>query len=81
MWAPWFGVTFGGLAIILLVAALAFGTSALLFPVLIAGGAVLVLGVFYAMRASQARRASSQNPRNDGEPADTPTMPPPPNAP
>ena len=80
MWAPWFGVTFGGLALLLLVVALAFGTSALLFPVLIALGAVLLLGVFYAMRASQARRGS-QNPRSEGEPADTPAMPPPPNAP
>jgi len=80
MWAPWFGVTFGGLAIVLLVVALAFGTSALLFPVLIAVGAVLLLGVFYAMRATQARRPSSRNPRNDGEPADTAAMPPPPDA-
>ena len=61
MWGPWFGVTVGGLLLVLLLIAIAFGTSALLIPVLIAGGLLAVLGFLY-MLGSDLRRKPGEPP-------------------
>ena len=51
MWGPWFGVTIGGLLLVLLLIGIAFGTSALLFPVLIVGAIAIVIGLLYLLGA------------------------------
>jgi hypothetical protein len=61
MWGPWFGVTVGGLLVVLLLIAIAFGTSALLIPVLIVAGVLAVLGVLY-MLGSDLRRKPGEPP-------------------
>jgi len=72
MWGSWFGVTFTGLLVVLLVIAIAFGTSALLFPVLIAAAIGILLALFIVGRrlgeAGEAETAS-RNPRSGGAPA------------
>jgi hypothetical protein len=64
MWGPWFGITVGGLFAVLLIVAIAFGTSALLIPVLIAAAVLAVLGVLYVLGAASRR--------SPGEPAPDP---------
>jgi hypothetical protein len=36
MWGSWYGILFGGLLVVLLLVGVAFGTSALLFPLVMA---------------------------------------------
>jgi predicted lipid-binding transport protein (Tim44 family) len=69
MWGSWFGFVIGGLAVVLLIVALAFGTSALLFPVLIAlaiGGAIAVVAVLRGAGSAEQRRG---DPRETAAPA------------
>ena len=72
MWGPWFGVTFAGLIVVLLIIAIAFGTSAVLFPVLIALGIGLLIAVIAVGRRLTEPGdvdAGSKNPRSGGAPA------------
>ena len=72
MWGSWFGVTLTVLLAVLLLIAIAFGTSALLFPVLIAAGiGVLVVGFVFARRMHEQSTPASpaRNPRSGGAPA------------
>ena len=73
MWGSWFGVTLGGLLVVLLVIGIAFGTSALLFPVIIAAVLMLGAGAAYVLKAG-ARGASegpgtAPDPVHDAAPA------------
>lgn len=72
MWGSWFGVTVTVLIVGLLLVAIAFGTSALLFPVLIAGAiGVLIAVVAVGRRLTTAGNVEhgSRNPRSGGAPA------------
>ena len=72
MWGSWFGVTFTGLLIVLLLVGIAFGTSALLFPVLIAAAIGVVIALFVIARRLRApgdAPTGSKNPRSGGAPA------------
>ena len=72
MWGSWFGVTFGGLLVLLLIVAIAFGTSALLFPVLIAlaiGGLIAFLVIARRVRDADDTATGTRNPRSGGAPA------------
>jgi hypothetical protein len=71
MWGSWFGVTFGGLLVVLFLVAISVAASPLL-AVLIAAGVGMVAAVLVvARRASEASRGetSSRNPRTGGAPA------------
>jgi hypothetical protein len=62
----------GGLLVLLLVIAIAFGTSALLFPVLIAAGIgalIALLTIVRRLRDPGGAEAGSRNPRSGGAPA------------
>jgi hypothetical protein len=50
MWGSWFLILFGGLLVVLLLVGIAFGTSALLFPVLIAAATPIAVGPIYGGR-------------------------------
>jgi hypothetical protein len=64
------GATMAGLVLVLVLVGISFGTSALLFPVLIAAVIGLGVGVLYIMRTAAAGgNASGQNPRSGGAPA------------
>jgi hypothetical protein len=72
MWGSWFGVTFAGLIVVLLLIAIAFGTSAVLFPVLIAGAiGLLVAAIAIGRRLTEPGDVDtgSKNPRSGGAPA------------
>jgi hypothetical protein len=75
MWGSWIMLTLGGVGIALLLIAIAFGTSAALFPVLIAAMAGVVIAIFIGLRRSteyaQQGRGSSgpPAPRSGGAPA------------
>ena len=72
MWGSWFGITVVGLLGALLVIALAFGTSALLFPVLIAaviGVVIAVIAVGRRLGDAGEAKTASRNPRSGGAPA------------
>jgi hypothetical protein len=68
-------LTLGGVGVLLLLIAIAFGTSAALFPVLIAAMAGVLIAIFIGFRrsseyAEQGRRmASTPKPRSGGAPA------------
>jgi hypothetical protein len=58
MWGPWFVLTLGGLLVFLLFVAIAFGTSALLIPVLIAP-VILLVGAFLSSLSKRRRNSLS----------------------
>jgi len=64
MWGSWFGVTVGGLFVVLLIVGIAFGTSALLIPVILAAVILAGAAVVYVMRAG-ARGAAESGPETD----------------
>ncbi len=68
MWGSWFGVTLGGLLVVLLFIGIAFGTSALLIPVIIAAVLMLGAGAAYVLKAGA--RGASEGPGT----APTPSM-------
>ena len=65
MWGSWYTTLFGGLFVALLVIAVAFGTSALLFPLLIAGAIVAVVAVLYVLGAAGRRTEPTTGPARD----------------
>ena len=75
MWGSWLGITFTGLLVALLVIALAFGTSGLLFPVLIAAAvAALIAMIVVGRRVGEAAATDEppsgrRNPSSGGAPA------------
>ena len=72
MWGPWFGGIAGGLFLILLLIGIAFGTSALLFPVLIVAAIGAVAAVLYVLGAAGQRGSpsgGSPDPVADAAPA------------
>ena len=72
MWGPWFFLTSGGLLLVLLLIGIAFGTSALLFPVIAAALIAVVIVAVIGFRRSAAHvertAAGSQLPRSGGAP-------------
>ena len=72
MWGRLFGVILFPIAIVLLLIAIAFGTSALLFPVIIAAVIGLGMMIFYGLRRGDARvdgsRLSGGTGRQSGAP-------------
>jgi uncharacterized membrane protein len=66
MWGPWFGITIGGVLLVLLLIGIAFGTSALLFPVLIFAGALVVIAIFYG--AASVKRGLPAGPGSRPDP-------------
>jgi hypothetical protein len=66
MWGSWFGLTFGGVFVVLLFIGIAFGTSALLFPVIIAAVAMVVIAGIFMIRASA--RGASEGPGSAPDP-------------
>ena len=69
MWGSWYTVVFGGLFAVLLLVALAFGTSALFFGFLIAGGIVAGIAVVYVLSAAARREEGAPDPVADAAPA------------
>jgi uncharacterized membrane protein len=72
MWGRLFGLVLMPIAIVLLLIAIAFGTSALLFPVIIAAVIGVVMLIVYGMRRGEARvdggRLSGGTGRQSGAP-------------
>jgi hypothetical protein len=81
MWGPWFGITIGGLLVVLLLIAIAFGTSALLIPVLVAAAIMVFVAIGYGAKSATPGRsldASKQpDPVRDAAPASGEGSPPP----
>jgi hypothetical protein len=73
MWGSWFGITVGGLLVVLLFIAIAFGTSALLIPVILAVVIGAGLAVVYGLKSGTATRpidrSVAPDPVNDAAPA------------
>jgi amino acid transporter len=75
VWGSWFIITFGAVGAVLLLLAIAFGTSAALFPVLIAAVIGVFIAIFIGFRrsteyAEQGRKmAGRPKPRSGGAPA------------
>jgi hypothetical protein len=69
MWGSWFGFVFGGLLVALLLMAIAFGTSALLFPVLIALAIGLGIAVVTVLRGASSAERPARDPRRSAAPA------------
>jgi hypothetical protein len=70
MWGPWMGITVGGLVVVLLLIGIAFGTSALLFPVLIAAViAVGIAAVYVLGRVGSRPGGTTPDPVRDSAPA------------
>ncbi len=71
MWGSWFGLTVGGVFVVLLIVGVAFGTSALLLPVLIAVAlAALAAGIYIAHGAARGTTsdAARRDPRRSAAP-------------
>jgi multisubunit Na+/H+ antiporter MnhC subunit len=66
MWGSWMGVTIGGVLVVLLIIGIAFGTSALLFPVIIAAALMAAAAVAYVVRAGA--RGASEGPGSAPDP-------------
>lgn len=86
MWGPWMGITAGGLFAVLLLIAIAFGTTGLLIPVLLVGAFGVFAGLAYigsrAAGTGRNRGRLPTNPVEDAAPASaTGVDPPPPNTP
>jgi hypothetical protein len=69
MWGSWFWIMIGGLLVVLLLVGVAFGTSALLFPVLIAAAIGGLIAVLYVLGAVGRREETSPDPVSDAAPA------------
>jgi hypothetical protein len=73
MWGSWYTTLFGGLLVILLLIGVAFGTSALLFPLVIAAAIMAVVAVLYALgsvgRRTEAAAGPARDPVRDAAPA------------
>jgi hypothetical protein len=69
MWGPWMGFTLGGLLVVLLLIGIAFGTSALLFPILIAAAIAIGFAAVYVLGAAGKSGRSTPNPVRDAAPA------------
>lgn len=69
MWGSFYVVVFGGLLAALLVIAIAFGTSALLFPVVIAAAIALGVGIAVALRGASRAEKPVSDPRSHAAPA------------
>ena len=65
MWGSWFGVTLGGLLVVLLIIAIAFGTSALLFPVIIVALIAIVAAAISIVKAGARNRPIDQSVQPD----------------
>ena len=83
MWGSWFGITIGGLLVVLLAVALAFGLSITVFGVLIFLLALAAIGGAYVLKAGTAGRpidsSLQPDPVRDAAPASAngPVEPPP----
>jgi hypothetical protein len=69
MWGSWFGIVFGGLGLVLLLVGVAFGTSALLFPLLIAAAIGIGIALVYVLGGIGRREEASPDPVSDAAPA------------
>jgi hypothetical protein len=69
MWGSWFGILFGGLLVVLLLVGVAFGTSALLFPLVIAAAIAGVIALLYVLGAVGQRADTAPDPVADAAPA------------
>ena len=69
MWGPWMGVTVGGLLVVLLLIGIAFGTSALLFPVVIAAVIAIGIAAVYVLGRVGGRGRPTPDPVRDAAPA------------
>lgn len=71
MWGPWFFLIFGGVLGMLLLVALAFGTSPAVFAFLIAWAIVFAIGFGYGLMRASARKPDEPgaSARRGGEPA------------
>ena len=80
MWGSWFGITTGGLLVVLLFIAIAFGTSALLIPVILAVLIGVVMAVVYGIKSGTAGRpidrSTEADPVHDAAPASSEGTPP-----
>ena len=65
MWGSWYTVLFGGLLVVLLVIGVAFGTSALLFPLLIAFAIAVVVAVLFVLNGGSRRPQPPSAPASD----------------
>jgi hypothetical protein len=65
MWGSWFGITISGLLVLLLVIGIAFGTSALLFPVLAAAVILVMVAVAHGLKAATPGRSIDTSQRPD----------------
>ena len=70
MWGSWYGIVFGGLLAVLLVVGVAFGTSALLFPLIIAAVIGAGIAILYVLGSAGAREPTNPpDPVRDAAPA------------
>jgi hypothetical protein len=65
MWGSWFGITASGVFAVLLLIAIAFGTSALLIPVLLAAGILIVVAIAYGIKSATPGRSLDSSRRPD----------------
>jgi hypothetical protein len=72
MWGSFFGVLLLPLAILLLLIAIAFGTTALLFPALIAGVIGVIMLIAYGAKRGDARVSHPGEPGGAGRPSGAP---------
>jgi hypothetical protein len=70
MWGPWVGILFGGVLVGLLLVGIAFGTTALLLPVLIVAAIAALIAVLYVFGAVGRRGEPVADPVEQGAPAD-----------
>jgi predicted lipid-binding transport protein (Tim44 family) len=75
MWGSWFGITIGGLLVVLLAVALAFGLSIAVFGALIALLAIVAIAGAYGLKSAAAGRPIDRSiepdPVQDAAPAST----------
>jgi hypothetical protein len=69
MWGPWLTGFFGVFVGVLLIVGIAFGTSALLFPVLIAAAIGILIAIAYVFGGVGRREAPTPDPVADAAPA------------
>jgi hypothetical protein len=72
MWGRSLGLVALPFALLLLLIAIAFGTSALLFSVLIAAGIVLGIAIVYGVRRGRQRTSHPGEPGGPGRPSGAP---------
>ena len=80
MWGSWFGITIGGLFVVLLAVALAFGLSIAVFGVLIALLAIVAIAGAHGLKAATPGRPIDRSvqpdPVQDAAPASSEVVPP-----